>query len=309
MSSLRKLKRDHASADLSAIEGMIGGLTDEDVLTRMSLEGRRDELREQLAAIPTEEEQLASAAVFFGGRPVVGSMGIESEFGGKAVSMLQDLVSKQFAHDGGGIGQRGVVPDKSGARLHVTDVLRGSFGFLLEELQPQGQLLDTSLKASLDRVTELLSAFAEPSEEGFETAVEAVDERVLTAAQEFFSLLRREGATLRMVAGDIEHSFDETSVERAAERAKVTTVVDKEESIEGQLAGILPDAHRFEFRTVGPRGIIEGRVDHTLSASDAAQLITTWLNKDAVAIVAVRQVYKDETVVRESFTLRGIRGQ
>jgi hypothetical protein len=44
-----------------------------------------------------------------------------------------------------------------------------------------------------------------------------------------------------MIAGDVERSFDEIAVERAAERAKVTTIEDKEVLLSGQLAGILPD--------------------------------------------------------------------
>ena len=302
------MRRDHTAADLATVEGMLAHTTSGDVLTRLSLESRIAELRSELADIPTEEEQLASAAIFFGGMPVVGSMGIESEFGGKAVAMLQDLVAKQFAHDAGGIGQRGVVPDKAGARLHVTDVLRGSFGFLLEELQPQGELVDTSLKEALGHVGELMGAFAAASEEDFETAVEASDERVLSAAREFFSLMRREGATLRMVAGEVERSFDDVAVERAAERAKVTAIQDKEESIAGQLIGVLPKSHQFEFHAMPPRDtVIRGKIHKTLTFADAAQLIGNWFNKDATAIVDVRQVRRDGVMVRESFTLKAIR--
>jgi hypothetical protein len=283
---------------------MIARLTDEDVMMRMSLEDRRAELLGELASLPTGGEMLASAAMFFGGRPVVGGLGIESDFAGKAASIFQDLVAKQTAEETFGLAQRGVVPNKSGTRLHITDVVRGSFGFLFEELEPNAPLIDTSLKLAVDHVSALLSAFAEVDEAQFQTAVESVDARVLATAEQFFSLMRQEGATLRIIAGEFDRTFDVASVERAAERAKVTTVVDKEERIPGQLAGVLPDGHMFEFRSAGPRGVIRGKVDKEISSVEADAMNTNWRNRPIVATVAVRQVIKDGEVVRESFTLR-----
>ncbi|WP_395714188.1 hypothetical protein [Reyranella sp.] len=312
MSSVRKLRRDFASADLAAVEGMLSRLTDEDAVTRMSLEDRKKEIEAELAELPVDEEHHAQAAVFFGGRPVVGSLGIESEFAGRAVSMIQDLVAKQFARESEtGLGQRGPLPNKGVTRLHVTDVLRGSFGFLLEELQSQSQLLDTSLKTALDQVMELSSAFAEMDEERFEAAVDNVDERVLKDVRDFFSYLSQEGATLRLIAGNADKPFDDHAVARAARRAVTTTVSDKDEEIVGRLTGVLPEGHLFEFRCDGPRAVIRGKVSRSLSAADAARLAADWVDKSAVGNFLVRQVVKEGRVQREAFTLRSIqpRGQ
>jgi hypothetical protein len=43
-----KRERDFALANLAAVNRLISGLTDKDVLTRLSLEVRRDELKETL---------------------------------------------------------------------------------------------------------------------------------------------------------------------------------------------------------------------------------------------------------------------
>ena len=48
--------------------------------------------------------------------------------------------------------------------------------------------------------------------------------------------MRQNGATLRLVAGDIDHSFGVDAVVRAADRATSTNVEDTEETIVGQLA-------------------------------------------------------------------------
>lgn len=238
----------------------------------------------------------------------VGPLGIESDFAGQAVGYLQDLVTKQHALEtDGALGLRGVVANKGAARLHVTDALRGSFGFMLEELHPEETFVPTSLKEALDHVTALLRAFAERDKARFDSAVENVDQRVLATAGEFFSYLNREGATLRLVSGDADRSFDEDAIKRAMERASTTTVSDKDEDIRGQLAGVLPDRHLFEFRCEGPRGVISGKVDKSLTASSVADLQREWVNRTAVGVFRVRQVMTRGELVRETFTLKNIR--
>lgn len=209
MSRLRRLERDFVYADIAAVASLLEQLDADDVMARFGLELRLHELRlaaAQLDALP--DETTASAALFFGGRPVLGSLGIESEFGGAALTKFQDLVAKMLAHESGSLGLRGVVPNKNASTLHVTNIVKGSFGFLLEEMQPQQTMLETPLKAAVDGATGLLDAFGKDDEEQFQTAVELIDDRVLGTARELFGLMQQNGATLRVVAGDIDRSFD-----------------------------------------------------------------------------------------------------
>lgn len=303
MSAIRKIERDQHAAEFAAVTALLDQLTASDVITRMGLEARRDEIAAALAEMADEPEiPTASAALFFGGKPVAGSRGIESEFGGNAVTKFQDLVAKLMADEAGSLGQRGIVRNKGAATLHITNVVRGSFGFLLEEFEPQGQVIDTSLKVAVDNAAQLLSAFGETSEDKFRAAVEQIDQRVLTTAQEFFSLMRTSGATFRLLAGDEDRSFGLEAVSRAAERASSTSVSEEEELIEGQLGGFLPDAHQFEFRSE-TRGALRGSVDRAIPASDLAEMNRTRVNVDAIAKLKVRRVIRNGEMVRESFTL------
>ena len=280
MTSLRKLERDFARADLAAVRGLIAQLSEEDVMARFGLEARRDELQVAIAAMEAlPEETVRPAALFFGGNPVIGTRGIESTFAGSAIGKFQDIVAKVLAHETSGLGQRGVVPNRSASTLHITNVVRGSFGFLLEEVQPPQQLLETSLKTAVDKAAQLLDAFGEPDEEQFRSAVEDIDERLLGTAREFFSLMRQSGATLRLVSGDMDRSFGAQSVERAAERATSTTVEEAEESIRGYLSGVLPESHQFEFRAGGERGIVRGKVDRALSSAELEVFNRQWVHE------------------------------
>jgi hypothetical protein len=164
-------------------------------------------------------------------------------------------------------------------------------------------MVSTSLKEAVREATRLLDAFGESDEEQFRSAVEKIDPRVLGTTREFFDLMRQNGATLRLVAGDIDQSFGIEAVARAADRATSTKVEDTEETIVGQLAGVLPDAHQFEFRTGADRGTIKGRVERTFSPDQLADFNRTLVNVDAVAHFRVRRVLRNEAVVRESFIL------
>ena len=270
----------------------------------MSLEARRDQLNEFIQAEQTEEEEVtASAILFFGGKPVAGTLGIESEFATAAVSQFQDLVAKVLAQKSGTLAQRGPLPKKSSSKLHITNIARGSVGFILEEINPQSECLDTSLKTAVHETTELLDVFSEWNESQFQEAIETIDQRVLGSVAEFFNLMRRDEATLRVVADDADHSFGVEAVSRAADRALTTTTEDAEELVTGQLAGVLPDAHRFEFRTNDARGVIAGRVDQELDPDELARFNREWVNLDAQVLLNVKKLFRNDVVVRESYTL------
>jgi hypothetical protein len=205
-----KLERDFLAADLAAVEGLLGSMTDEDILTSFSLESRRDELHLTLASTSAKPETCASAALFFSGRPVVANRGIETEFGTAAVDKSQEVVSRVFAlHQTGSLGQRGAVCGKELAKLHITTVIDGSFGFRFEELVsrirfPKGAMVDSELKMAVDETWRLMVRFGEADDEPFEAAVLNLDRRVLGTLREFFDLLGSNDAAFRLVAGELD---------------------------------------------------------------------------------------------------------
>lgn len=303
MRALRKLERDRLQAESASLSGMLKDLGERDVVMRLGLEDRLTELRDALEGFDEGGGELASAALFFGGAPVIGNRGIESEFGSRVVSIFQDLVAKQLAHENGGLGQRGIVPNKGAARLHITDVVRGSFGFVLEEIDSQSPLIDSALKESVDHVSDLIAAFGEDDEERFQAVVSETDERVLSTAKTFFEHMRQAGATFRLVNGEKDRALSALAIARAEDRATTTSVGDSEESIEGVFSVALPEGHQMEFRTDGSRGIIRGRVDRSYSSAAVVELNREWMERRAIGRFRVRKVLKDGNLVRENFTL------
>jgi len=300
-----KMERDFVAADLAAVEALLQQMTEEDALTAMSLEARRDELRAILATLqPSAPVTNASAALFFSGRPVAGALGIESEFGAAAVDKFQDVVAKVFAlQQTGSLGQRGAIPGKEHAILHITNVVHGSFGFRLEELAVPRDAVGAPLQEALDQTSVLMDVFGEPDDEQFVKAIADLDERVLIAIRNFFGLMRDNEATFRLVSGSFDRSFNQQSVTRATERARLTTLHEETAVFAGQLAGALRDSRIFEYRTQTERGTIQGKVVETLSSDAISEMNQHWADKDSTATVHVKQVLRSGHVYREVYTL------
>ena len=304
MSASRRLSMTRTSAELAAAKSVLSTPEPEDYFGRVSLESRANELEAELAALDhAQPDTAASAALFFGGAPVVGSVGIESGFGGLAITKFQDLVAKLYLEERGELGQRGPLADRHETTLHVTSVLRGSFGFLLEELPTNGTLLETPLKTAVGRAVQLLSAFGGDNDEAFDQVLEDTGARTLATAQDFFSHLSSNDATIRLVTEERELDVPATAISRAAERALSTKVADTEEPFVGTLRGLLPETHMFELMLVDERGIITGRVAKSMSAHDLSGFLMSSLNRQVSGRLKVRTVTRRGEVVRTSFTL------
>ena len=305
---LGKIERDYAAADLAAVESLLK-LAGDDPLTLMGLESRRDELKARLESLHTTEEVHASAAIFFSGRPVIASRGIESEFGAQAINQFQDIVTKVFAlKQAGSLGQRGAVAGKDLSRLHITSVVHGSFGFQLEELSEQPELVKTALKEAVDETTRLIDSFGEEDEKQFADAIGDLDERVLTTIKIFFDLVNTNEAAFRLVSDHFDKSFNRLTVGRAVERGRSTKLHDAERLFHGKLTGALPKAGAFEY-TVAPGVIISGKISPQVLDKEGADLIHKWYGQHSSIRVLSKQLLKGEEIVRESYILLEIKPQ
>lgn len=309
MSALSKLAKDEMRAEITSLSNLIASLKPSDILTRLSLEAKQANLQQALADVgDAVEAATASVALFFGGRPVIGSKAIDSRFGTAAVSAFQDLVAKIQTQSDGGLGKRGPLPDIGEKSLHITDVARGSFGFILEEIVDQASLVESPLKSAVDAASDLLQSFAHGSEEKFEEEVAAYDDRVLAAAASFVGTLRNFGATARVVANETEFRLSTEAVELAAARAKTTTLIEDEAWIIGTLSGALPESHMFEFKANDESvGTFRGKVDKSVDASTLASFNRELSGLPSTGHFKRKRVLKEGVVVKTAYVLIDVR--
>jgi hypothetical protein len=257
-----RIERDQLAAQLAAIERLLGSLPANDHLARVGFEARRDALQRQLAEFAGAESRRAQVALYFGGEPVIGSLGVRAEFGTRALGSFQDLLSKVWGGlDGIRIEQMGPIKDKEASHLHITSVVHGSFGFLLEELEEQTEpMFKTPLSQAADQVAVYIASFAGENEATFSQTIDAMNPRVFQSIREFFSQMHKGHATFRMVEGERDDKFDHVAVERAWQRAEASNVAEDRVYVQGRLLGVIPMKRRFELESDETGTVIEGKV-------------------------------------------------
>lgn len=245
-----KLTVDSLKAEAAGLQklldeaGRIG-----DVVGEIQYKERLEEIASKLAELADSDTHLASVAMFFSGKPVVGSRGIAADFAGKLLESYQDIVSKTFARaEVGVLGGRGRIPRKQSADLMVTGLTHGSFGFVLEELADQAEINDTALKEILSNVSDLLQHVGAENENDFDVATEDLDPRTLVALREFFKGLDSAGAQVRFVEDVQEFFLDEKAIHRGRLRTEAIEINERTDVIGGVLIGFLPDHRKFELR-------------------------------------------------------------
>ena len=305
----RKLDREQLSAEVASLEAMVKSLPLNDLVGRIGFESRLEQARRKLADIDSTEERQASVALYFGGEPVVGSRGIQAEFGATVISTYQDLIAKVWATlASGNLSLRGQIRDKDAAQLHITNLVHGSFGFLLEELDQDGEPLFTSpLKEAADKATEYLLQFADEDEEPFIRLTEEINPRVFTSIRDFFRPIYRCNAVFRLVEGDVDQAFDRQAVERAFNRAEATEIDDQDVTVEGELIGVVPYARRFEFRTHPGNELVSGKVAQSFGQSYLERMHQEQLVGRRWQAVLRRRETKKPGRTAESFTLIDLR--
>lgn len=249
---LKKLARDGLNSEISTVKALLQSAIDYgDIVGELQLKHRVNELGRELENLNknSQIDNSASVALFFGGKPVLGSKGIAAEFAGVALEQFQNLISKAFAtNEVKELGTRGKVPFKENSNLMVTGLARGSFGFVLNEMSNQTQLESSELVHIIDNVALLLRDTAAQDEAVFEALLDDLDPRMLLALKDFFANLDNSKATLRIVEKELDMTLDGAAIHRAKTRTEATSIEEKTSQIEGVLVGFLPEHKKFELR-------------------------------------------------------------
>jgi hypothetical protein len=297
-----KTERDEIRAGLATVDALLDTVPEDDVLGKRSLMARRDVLVEELAAKSAQARGSAHAAVYFGGAPVVGSRGIDATFASKALAKFEDFVTKIWSQrqNGDPLSSRSV-RDRYEAKLHITGVVRGSFGFELDELEGPASSEGVPLRDAVDLATRAIIAAGE-SDDALADAAEDLDSRAFAALNEFFTVLKKGGASVRVVADELDRSFDVSAVIAAAERTQGTLTEEQDVPVSGEFLGVLPERRTFEFRREDG-ALLRGRVSEEFQLADLRQLNPNWATRRCVAHLRV-VTFTSRTRSRQRYILR-----
>jgi hypothetical protein len=265
---LPQLEKQFLQSDLVQVQALLAQCSpEEDPIEHFQYSQRVQMLQGKLADMPSRIATApAGAALFFGGRPVFGSQGIKASFSSQAIDQFQKIISQRFAAlEQGPLASKGRLPFSGETQLLVTDVVRGSFGFVLQAPEADAGANDaTTLKAVVDEVAVTLFRMSSSDETLFDQAAAELDDRQIGALQTFFKLLDSEGASLRLVEGARDFELDRAAVTRARERVEGLAIADVSRQIDGQIIGWLDYSGQFELMPHEQGDVIRGRISREM---------------------------------------------
>lgn len=267
---VNRIHTDALRSEIATLREMLRRTSGRDKLGAMSLTQRLAKLEKQLALEAGATRNIASVALVFEGGPVRGSSAVDADFAGRALQEYQELVAKQMAFsDLGGLAQRGPLPieQQRRARLNITGLVHGSFGFVLEEDNAaQAQMFESATMIAVSNITDIIEGVSSVDSRWFDENLQDLDARIFYTVRSFVSLLHRNGAALKILEEKRETKIGYSSVNRAFDRVSQTDVEQIDEEIQGELLGLVPIQRRFDFRRADTGEFVSGTVAITLSA-------------------------------------------
>jgi hypothetical protein len=265
-----KLHKNALQSEIASLRGLLDRTAGRDKLGSISLKQRLDVLERQLVEEENEARNTANIALVFDGGPVRGSSAIDADFAGKVLQEYQELVAKQVTVASvGWLAQRGPLPaeQQKRARLNITGIVHGSFGFVLEEdNSAQAQMFASSTMQAVMTVTDIINGVSVGDNKWFDNALTEMDVRVFQSLKRFLSILYKSESSLKMSEESREVKLGVGDVHRAYLRISQTDIEESEEEVTGELLGLAPIQRRFDFKRDDDESIVSGMVSVELSA-------------------------------------------
>ncbi len=247
---------------------------------------------------PLEEISLPSrwplrTYLTFDGPPVVEYRGILWDFASAAVDAFTKAVISTAASQRAPLGERGVIPHREDCCLMVTGTTHGSFGFEIEEVQPQESMFSakSAVELAIEEIKDVLESFSQ-SEDDTAEAVSGADTRALDDLRDFLRVVADRSAVCSLSFRDSVFRFaDTTHVRRGLDRIAQDNLREGQEEIEGHFQEFLPQGRRAEFVTSAGE-VISCRVAHQVSGAES---INSLLNTPVTISTSYREVGKSRS--------------
>jgi hypothetical protein len=278
---------------------------------RLMWQNRLAEINAQIQALAVRSNY-ATVAVIFDGNPVVGSGDIRLDFTTDALDSYQKLISLVLAAklSQGELSQRGPLPGADQSRLFIRDLVRGSMGFILEEIIPdQQEMLPTALKNAVESATQLLADLSGGTDEDFEVTLEKTQPRIIGAVQKLSKVLYDGGASTRIIGDECRISLSTDDVGRLSRRLSEVEVTEEVGPVSGILLGVLPTAREFELQLPGDDNeTIKGAISEDLASKYIADVAfrEQLLLRPVLAQIKVIRTSRNGRLVRERRVLEAL---
>lgn len=251
-----------------------------------SLGPRLAQVESELAELGQMDEKpvrLARTKLLFRGRPVFGQKGVQADFGLEAAEDFQRAIHRRGASLAKA-NSKGKLPPPP--PMAIVGVARGSFGFVMEEVLPEGGILQgpSHTAQAIQDVQEVVDLARLGSEQEFIEKMKTLDGGTAQALRDFLETVDSAGATFRVWTSEKDAYLDAKEIAAASHWVQRTNLAEDEIDLLGSLAGLFTLSRKFEFQPEG-RKVIHGHLDLGIDTHELA----SWIEKRCVATFRVER--------------------
>ena len=260
-------------SDLAALDDLIATTPEEAVIDRVSLESRRSQVEEELAAYRVPDKWPLVGSITFKGDPVEGLRGIESNFGINAFAEFADAVALARASQVGKLEYHGPIPNREDYNLQITGVAIGSFGFEFEEAGQR--YLNIQAPSPAERGVEQVTSILKSSLSDDDDLAEAIADahpRTLNKIRGFLKKMVDNQAVCAISFRENSFSFPNVDVvKQGLDNLGKKNIDESESEISGYFIGYLPEERLAEFVNLETSSTITARVSRVVP--DAEEIL------------------------------------
>jgi len=260
-------------AERSELEQLLEIVPKTHTLDIMSLQSRLDSVNAKLESAPEFGREPRHTKLIFRGGPVVASQGVFAKFGAIAVEKFIDTVAVITASIVKPLKPTGAIP-KHG-QLLITNTIKGSFGFELEEHIPSDQpqlALDvlSPVEESISQVRSLMEASVEADDDELAYVASGFDPRAINKLHDFIKMMLDNEATCALAFHGKSFRFrDVGDVARSANRLSQDNLHEELKELSGEFVGCIPGRCNFQFQILPENQIIYGKTSESIENVDA----------------------------------------
>ena len=236
-------------SEQTALNKMLAQIPESNVLGRMSLNDRLEQVEEELKTYDGYSPRLVNATLTFSGPPVIGSRGIQADFGLDAAKGFVKLVGLIGANFHGALPQRGRLSNTDDYRLMITGTAVGSYGFQVESASQQPTLEGevAPVEVAISRVKDIFQASV-GTDEQLTHAIDGIDTRALKGMSNFLKTVADNTAVCSLALGGEVFSFrDAGQVRRSQNRLSQDYIREENVTGTGRLLGFFPRRPRAQL--------------------------------------------------------------
>ena len=287
---------------LSAVEQMLATTTD--FLMRLSLQNRIEDLKQQIAEAGNEPGQ-ARLDVWFSGRAVYGSMGIEHGFMETTSKAIVGMIQSTTRDTVRRLKEQHKKAEMPRGKFYVTALTHGSFGYELTYKDAQEQLFDDP--AIIESIHSTMGIIEETAQSGLDVnaLIQQHPIRLLANLKDLFCTLKKQGSTLRMQTGSEGLELNDSQVNTGFDNICMSDISQKEEEITATFQGAFIESGKFEYTDVEGR-LLHGNISEDLSSEAIADLNRRYSGFECQLQVIKRIISYTNGKKKENVELTGI---